>query len=131
MTFGLSWPELLSCGLVPSYTLAYCSPAGTGYDNRKSAGFLHIVGLGYSLNVPQLPNPISLSADVTYRDGAGCTTASPKDHDWSHATLGASTKFKISENVSFVPGLYHQISMDDSVNERDISYFQLSLKGKF
>jgi len=129
--FGFSWPKLLDNGLVPKYTLGYCHPAGSSYDNHKISGFLHVLGLGYSLNVPQLANPVSLSANVTYRDGAGCTTASPKDHDWSHATLGVSTKFKISDNLSFVPGLYHQISMDDSVCRRDVTYCKLSMKYKF
>ncbi|MHC4423132.1 MAG: hypothetical protein ACYSWR_00465 [Planctomycetota bacterium] len=129
--FGFSWPKLLDNGLVPKYTLVYCYPAGSSYDNYKISGFLHVFGLGYSLNVPQLPNPVSLSANVTFRDGAGCTTASPKDHDWSHATLGASTKLKIADNLTFVPGVYHQISMDDSVNTRDVTYVKLSMKYKF
>jgi hypothetical protein len=129
--FAFSWPKLLDKGPVPKYTLVYCHPAGSGYDNRKISGFLHILGLDYDLAMPQLPNPVNLSADVTYRDGAGCTTASPKDHDWSHATLGASTKFKITDNLSFVPGIYHQISMDDSVNTRDVTYCKLSMTYKF
>lgn len=128
LKFDFSWPELLGNGLVPKYTLAYCYPAGSGYDNRKISGFLHILGLGYSLNLPQLPNPLSLSANATFRDGAG---GAGKDHDWSHATLGASTKFKITDNLTFVPGIYHQISMDDSVNTRDVTYCKLSMKYKF
>ena len=131
LTFGFSWPQLLGNGLVPGYTLAYCGPAGSGYDNRESAGWLHIFGLGYSLNVPKLPNPLNLSAKVTYRDGAGCTSTSSKDHDWSHATFGLSTKFKLTENLSLVPGIYYQASMDDSVNERDLMYTMVSMKYKF
>ena len=131
LKLGFSWPELLGNGLVPKYTLAYCYPAGSGYDNRTISGFLHILGLNYNLAIPQLPNSVNLSANMTFRDGAGCTNTSRKDHDWSHATLGASTKFKISENMSFVPGIYHQISMDDSVNTRDVTYCKLSMKYKF
>lgn len=128
LKFDFSWPKLLGHGLVPEYTLAYCYPAGSGYNNRKISGFLHILGLGYSLNVPQLPNPLSLSVNATFRDGAG---GAGKDHDWSHATFGASTKFKVTDNLTFVPGLYHQISMDDSVNTRDVTYCMLSMKYKF
>lgn len=131
VTLGFSWPQLLDNGLVPEYTLAYCGPAGSGYDNRESAGWLHIFGLGYNLNVPELPNPLKLSAKATYRDGAGCTSASKKDHDWSHATFGLSTKFKLSDNLSLVPGIYYQVSMDDSVSERDIMYTIVSMKYKF
>ena len=129
--FGLSWPELLGNGLVPKYTLAYCYPAGSSYDNHKISGWLHILGLDYSVNALDLPNPVKFSANATFRDGAGCTTASPKDHDWSHATLGVSTKFKIADNLSFVPGIYHQISMDDSVNTRDVTYCKLSMRYEF
>ena len=115
-------------GLVPKYTLGYCHPSGSGYDNQKISGFLHILGLGYNLDVPQLPNPISLSANATFRDGAG---GAGKDHDWSHATLGASTKLNITDNLTFSPGLYYQISMDDSVIRRDVTYTKLSMKYKF
>jgi hypothetical protein len=131
LIFAFSWPELLGNGLVPKYTLAYCYPAGSGYDNNKSSGWLHIFGLDYNTSVFDLPNPVKLSADITFRDGAGCTTASPKDHDWSHATLGASTRFNITDNLTFVPGIYHQISMDDSVNTRDVTYALLSMKYRF
>ena len=129
--FAFSWPKLLDKGPVPKYTLVYCHPAGSGYDNRTISGFLHILGLDYNLAMPQLPNPVNLSANMTFRDGAGCTNTSRKDHDWSHATLGASTKFKITDNLSFVPGIYHQISMDDSVNTRDVTYCKLSMKYAF
>ena len=125
---ALSWPEFFGNGLVPKYAIAYCNAAGRGYDNRKYAGFLHIFGVDYSFDVEPLPSPIKLSANVTYRDGAG---GAGKDHDWSHATLGISTKFKISDKLSFVPGIYHQISMDDSVNTRDVTFCKLSMKYKF
>lgn len=128
LTFAFSWPELLGGGLVPKYIAQYDYPAGSGYNNRKSAGWIHLFGLGYKLNVPELSEPLNLSAEISYRDGTGGGT---KDHDWSHATLGVSTKFKISENLSFVPGVYHQISMDDSVCRRDITYCKLSMKYKF
>jgi len=78
--------------------------------------------------VPQLAEPLYLSADFSYRDGLG---GGSKDHDWSHATLGVSTKFKLADNLTFVPGLYHQISMDDSVCKRDVTYCKLSMKYKF
>ena len=53
------------------------------------------------------------------------------DHDWSYATFGLATKLKLSKNLSFVPGLCHQISIDDSVSKRDITYCKLSMKYKF
>jgi len=127
--FVFSWPKILSGGLIPKYAASYEYPSGSGYDRRDVTGWVHLFGLGYDLNVSELPNPLRLSADVSYRDGLGGRT---KDHDWSHATLGISTKFRITDNLSFVPALYHQITMDDSVCGRDdITYCHLSFNYKF
>ncbi len=125
--FAFSWPEILPAGLVPKYIAHYEYPAGSGY-NRDITGWVHRFRLGYKLIVPKLSKPLNLSAEIAYRDGLGGPT---KDHDWSHATFGISTKFKINDNLRFVPGLYHQISMDDSVCERDVTYCILSMKYKF
>lgn len=136
---ALSWDELLPGGLCPNYTMAYETPAGHGYGNRNSAGFWHLFGLSCGVKVPGLPGlPSSsdgstdldckLSVEAAYRDGMG---GGATDHDWSHMTLGASTKFQVSECLSFVPGLYHQISMDDSVCKGDVTYASLSLKFEF
>jgi hypothetical protein len=126
--FVLSWPELLPGGLIPKYTAHYEYPAGSNYDNRAITGWIHRFGLGYKLSVPELTEPLNLSAEIAYRDGSG---GGAVDHDWSHAIFGISTKFKINDNLSFVPGLYHQISMDDSVCKRDVTYCVLSMKYKF
>ena len=127
--FKFSWPEILSIeNLAPFYIVHYEHPAGSNYNNRKNSGFVHRFGLSYKLSVPELSNPLELSSELGYRNGLGGPS---KDHDWSHATLGVSTKFKISENLSFVPGLYHQISMDDTVCRRDVTYCKLSMKYKF
>ena len=126
--FGFSWPQLLTFNIVPYYIAIYEYPAGSGYNRRDVAGWVHLFGLGYDLAVPEFAEPLYLSADVSYRDGLG---GDSKDHDWSHATFGVSTKFKIASNLTFVPGIYHQISMDDSVSKRDITYCKLSMKYKF
>ena len=128
--FQFSWPKILPVtNLSPHYVAYYEYPAGSNYDNRKITGFVHIFGLSYDLSAPELlPNPVHLSADVAYRDGLGGPN---KDHDWSHATFGILTKFKIAKNLTFVPRLYHQISMDDSVCKRDVTYCNLSMKYKF
>jgi len=126
--FVFSWPELLPGGLVPKYAVCYEHPAGSGYRRHDVTGWVHLFGLGYNLNVSKLKNPLHLSADISYRDGLG---GDSKDSDWSHATFGISTKFKISRNLSFVPGVYQQISMEDSVCKNDVTYCKLSMKYKF
>ena len=129
MELAVAWPELIPGGLVPSYAVVYEHPAQSRYGNRDSAGWYHQFGLGYDLTVPELSDQVlHLSAAVAYRDGLG---GGPIDHDWSHATFGISTGFKINSKLTFTPGLYYQISMDDSVNEHDETYSVLSLTFKF
>ena len=73
--------------------------------------------------------PITASAFVDYKDGLGGGSI---DYDWSHATFGLSTKFKIADNLYFAPGIYHQVTMDKSVSSRkDITYCKLSMKYEF
>lgn len=126
--FSFSWPDILPGCLTPKYTAYYEYPAGSNYDNRTITGWVHIFGLGYKLNVPQLPEPLNLSAEIAYTDGLGGEAV---DHDWSYSTLCVSTKLKITDNLSFVPALYYQMSMDDSVCKRDVTYCILSMKYKF
>jgi len=127
LNLSLSWPKILPGGLVPSYAFYSDYPAGSGYANRDSSYYYHLFGLGYALKVDGLPNPLNLSAKTAYRDGG----SGNKDHDWSHATLGMSTQFKITKDISFVPGIYHQISMDDSICDHNVTYCKLSMKFKF
>jgi len=124
--FAFSWPNIMPKGFVPSYIAYYEYPAGSNYEHHNITGWVHRFGLGYDLNLPEIPKPIHLSSEVAYTDGLGGAA-----HDWSYATFGISTGFKVTDNLSFVPGIYHQISMDDSVATRDVTYCILSMKYKF
>ena len=125
--FAFSWPNIMPKGFTPSYIAHYEYPAGSNYRYNYITGWVHRFGLSYDLDVPELPQALRLSSEVAYTDGLGGDA-----HDWSYATFGLATGFKISDNLSFVPGLYHQISMDDSVAARDdITYCKLSMKYKF
>jgi hypothetical protein len=127
--FKLSWPDILPIeNLNPYYTAYYDYPAGSNYNfTRHWAGWVHLFGLGYNLDVAELPSPLRLTAEFAYTDGLRAA-----DHDWSYATLGISTKFKLTDSMALVPGLYHQKTMDESVGQRkDITYCKVSLKYKF
>ena len=124
--FAFSWPKLLSSGLVPSYIAHYEYPAGCNQARRGVAGWVHRFILGYDLECADLPSPLHLSSEVAYNDGLG-----GRVHDWSYATFGVSTRLEIQKNIAFVPGVYHQLSMDDSIAKRDVTYAMLSLKYKF
>ena len=125
--FAFSWPEILPEGFTPSYIAHYEYPAGSGYTNRDVTGWVHRFILSYDMAVPQLPNSLRLSTEVAYYDGLG-----NKTHDWGYFTMGLATKFDITENLSFVPGIYHQTTLDESISSRkDITYTILSMKYKF
>ena len=124
--FAFSWPNILPAGFVPCYIAHYEYPAESKEAYNHITGWVHRFGLSYDLNLPDIPQPLRLSSEVAYTDGLGGAS-----HDWSYATFGLSTVLKMSNNVSFVPGLYHQLSMDDSVNTSDVTYTMLSLKCGF
>ena len=123
----LSWPELFSKKLEPYYITHYEYPAGSGYDMKPHwAGWVHRFGLQVNLDVAELPEPLCLTSEVAYTDGLRAA-----DHDWSYATFGISTKFKVTDSLTFIPEINYQVSMDDSVCERDLTYFKLGFKYKF
>ncbi len=54
------------------------------------------------------------------------------DHDWTNAVFGVTTDFDLAENVTLTPGLYHQATMDSSVNDdKDETWMALSMMYKF
>ncbi len=130
--FAFSWPELLPENFVPGYIVHYEYAAGENYTKTPSggdmpSGWVHRFILGYDFHTPDLPNPLHLSSELAYTDGLGGA-----EHDWSYATFGLSTKFLITENMTFIPGVYHQVSMEDSVNKHnDVTYCKLSMRYKF
>jgi hypothetical protein len=71
---------------------------------------------------------LNLISEVAYTDGLGGRNV---DHDWSYANAGVSTTVKITDDLTFVPAVYYQLSMDDSVNEHDELYGILSMKLRF
>ncbi|MBC8217904.1 MAG: hypothetical protein H8E73_05510 [Planctomycetes bacterium] len=145
MFLSLSWPEFLSCGVVPSYTvvrmwtssskswidrtLSGWDKAGTTHGGSGSAGgWLHIPGLDYDCTMPGTSEqPLHLSAAATYNDGV-----LGADHDWSHAVFGASTNFDLGNNLTFTPGVYYQVTFEDWVNDdKDETWVSLGVSYKF
>jgi hypothetical protein len=132
---ALSWDQLLPGGVEPYYTGVYETPAGSGYGNAGSEGFWHQVGLGRTVTLPEwltiddsTDQKARLFAEMAFRDGMG---GDGVDHDWSHATIGATTAYDLTDGLSLVPGVFYQISMDDSVNEGNVVYGSLSMKYRF
>lgn len=124
---SFSWPNLLPWGFVPTYIFHYEYPAFSGDANRNNAGAVHRFLLAHDLSVPDLNNPLKLSTELAYYDGLANRVS-----DWAYFTLGLSSVFNITDNLTFVPGVYQQRTMDKSISKhRDITYTMLSMKYKF
>jgi hypothetical protein len=131
-----AWPEILGVrGLVPSYIFAHIWPAQSNSNATDNGGWIHALGLDYgipmALFLPDMPAEqiLKLSSLAVYNSGVGATGM--VDHDWSHFTFGLSTEFAITDNLSFTPAIYYQLSMDDSINDDDETWCGLSMTYKF
>jgi hypothetical protein len=118
-------------------------PAESGsYSGAKSpiggtaSGWAHIFMLDYALTtnglLPNSPEQVwNLHAEAVFNDGVG-PAGQNVDHDWSNAVFGVSTDFDLAENLTFTPGVYYQVTMDDSVNDdKDETWANLGLKFSF
>lgn len=131
-----SWPEICPFGTLPSYTIVHMWPSEseTASAARDIEGWAHIFAIGYDWTVegilPDTPEQtLHLSAETMYNDGMLVAGA---DHDWSHLLFGISTDFTVADNLSFTPGLYHQITMDNSLNDDDDeTWLTLGMKYEF
>jgi len=141
----LSWPTILPVkGLVPSYVLVKLWPhsedslvGGGAPGNANGAdGFAHIFMLDYPVTVGGLvgnkPDQVlRLHSEVVYNDGVH-PGGGRADHDWSNAVFGVATDFDCGKNMTLTPGLWHQITMDKSVNpDQDETWVTVGLRYKF
>jgi len=135
----LSCPKILQVkGLVPTYVLVKLWPSESGMaGGGLASGYAHIFMLDYALPMPSLfpdvPEQIfNLHSEVVYNDGVNPSMAARVDRDWSNAVFGVSTDFDLGYNITLTPGVYHQITMDNSVNaDDDETWATLSAKYAF
>lgn len=130
---SFAMPNICPGGVVPSYTIVRMWSAKDG-DAGSVGGWIHVLGLDYGLTVPGFMenNPeqtIDLHWDLTFNDGAGAA-AGGVDSDWSHMTFGASTDIALGSGT-FRPGVFYQVSMEDTVNNEDEFYTGVSYSLSF
>ena len=130
MAAVLAWPNILPVeGLVPAYALVKLWPAESdifvGSQNLGGAfpgtasGFAHIFMLDYGIPIeglmPETPEQVlRLHAEAVFNDGVD-PRGIGVDHDWTNAVFGIATDFELAENVKLTPGLYYQVTMDESI----------------
>ena len=144
----LSFPKMIPCGIVPSYVLVKLWPNSSGSLVAKkvdlsilqpsrgtASGWAHIFMLDYPLKVggilPETPEQVfNLHTELVFNDGVG-PAGQDVDSDWSNVVFGVSTGFKLSEELVLTPGVYHQISMEKTVDDQNETWATLSLTYKF
>jgi hypothetical protein len=144
----LSFPKVIPCGIVPSYVLVKLWPTSsgslvakkvdltTGLPSKGTAsGWAHIFMLDYPLKVggilPDTPEQVfNLHTELVFNDGVG-PAGQDVDSDWSNLVFGVSTGIDLSKELVLTPGVYHQISMDSSVDDQNETWATLSLTYKF
>jgi hypothetical protein len=123
-----SFPKILQVkGLVPTYVLVKLWPSNSytlvgeaSPTGGTASGFAHIFMLDYGWDVTcpvtGEDRKLNLHSEIVYNDGVGPNGANV-DHDWSDVVFGISTDIDLKPNLVFTPGIYHQITMDKSVND--------------
>lgn len=140
IVLGVSFPNICESGIVPSYAAIKMWNSESGSVSRNASGWIHYFRLDYPWAVPGFieNNPeqvFNLFADITYNGSAGAvagahsvanldttsaTAPDGVDHDWSHATFGVTTDIEVAElGGTITPGVFYQISMDESVNNEN------------
>jgi hypothetical protein len=145
----LSLPKICPSGIIPTYVLAKLSPnsssslvasnvdLSTGLPSKGTAsGWAHIFMLDYPLTVggilPDTPEQVfNLHSEVIFNDGVG-PAGQDVDSDWSNAVFGVTTGIDLTDDIVLTPGVFHQITMEESVNDdKDETWVNLSMTYKF
>ncbi len=144
----LSWPKLLPIeGLVPTVATIKLWQSDSESALAEGNGWLHILMLDYGFSIPGLIDAskqqlVRLHSEVTYNDGFSPSPTRPIDdwrvlypnpgHDWSHAVFGASTDFDFGSGITFTPGVFYQLTLNNAINEDDEELWAaLTLKWSF
>jgi hypothetical protein len=138
----MSFPKVMGVeGLVPSYALVKLMPVNSGTvvgayspTGGTASGFAHIFMVDYAMPyvcpLSGVDRKLNWHSEFVFNDGVAPNGANA-DHDWSNAVVGASTNYDINDNISFKPGLFLQLSFDDSVNTKDQLWSTFSMTCKF
>ncbi|MGD0595973.1 MAG: hypothetical protein ABSA64_00445 [Sedimentisphaerales bacterium] len=147
---GVAFPKLLGVkGLVPGYAFIQAWPSmsntvvgGANPNGGTYQGCAHVFMLDYALPLESISAEIpkqdlNFHVETVYnnhvdpRPGGAYTTS-----DWTHVAMGVSTDFDLGNNLTFTPGYWHQITMEDNGNkgvspDHDIDWVELTVKYKF
>ena len=142
---GVAFPKLLGVkGLVPGYAYIQAWPSKHDSPVTGYQGCAHVLMLDYALPLEnitaEMPKQnLNFHVETVYNNhvdprpnyGNGYTSS-----DWTHVLFGVSTDFDLGNNLIFTPGIWHQITMEDSATkgvspDHDIDWVELTMKYKF
>ncbi|MFA5251820.1 MAG: hypothetical protein WC454_04470 [Phycisphaerae bacterium] len=145
---GFVFPRLLGVeGLVPGYVLVKGWPSNSGTvcgaanpNGGTYSGFAHVFMLDYALPTKGFitdEQTFDFHVETVFNDGVDPRPAGGyTDSDWTHVMMGVSTDFDLGNNLTFTPGVFHQITMEDSATrgvspDHNITWASLTLKYNF
>ncbi|MDD5064731.1 MAG: hypothetical protein PHQ35_08255 [Phycisphaerae bacterium] len=145
---GFVFPRLFGVeGLVPGYVIVKGWPSNSGTvcgaanpNGGTYAGWAHVFMLDYALPTKGFitdAQTFNFHVETVYNDGVDPRPAGGyTDSDWTHVMMGVSTDFDLGNNLTFTPGVYHQITMEDSATrgvspDHNITWASLTLKYSF
>lgn len=117
--------------LTPHFGAYYATPYN---DDKSGEGWMTNIGVSHMCPVPALrligtPNTmLILGADVWYNGGAWSGKVDP---GWAYAEFKALMPIPLREDVTLIPGITYQLSIEDTVNDEDDLYANIALQYKW
>ena len=153
---GVAFPKLLGVkGLVPGYAYIQAWPSkhdtavggGNTAPNGAPAegsyqGCAHVLMLDYALPLEGISSEVpkqnlNFHIETVYNNHVDPRPfGNYNTSDWTHVMFGVSTDFDLGNGLTFTPGYWHQITMEDSSAngvspDHDIDWVELTVKYKF
>jgi len=147
---GFAFPKLFGVkGLVPGYVFIKGWPSmhdtAVGGDNPNGgsySGTAHVFMLDYAFPLENISSEIpkqnlDFHIETVYNNHMDPRPGGAyNSDDWTHVMFGVSTDFDLGNSLTFTPGVWHQITMEDDSKrgvspDHDINWASLTVKYKF
>lgn len=117
--------------LSPHFGAYYATPynddkAGEGWMTDIGVTHMHPIPGCEMLCIPQ--TALILGADLWYNGGAWSGNVDP---GWAYAEFKALMPIPLEENLTLIPGVTYQLSIEDTVDDEDELYANIALQYKW
>ena len=117
--------------LSPHFGAYYAWPYN---DSKKGEGWMTDIGITQPIPLPACPalgtpaGLLLLSADLWYNGGAWSGKVDP---GWAYAEFKALLPIPLRQNMTLIPGITYQASIEDTVDSSDEVYATVALEYKW